>query len=112
VRQLPETFARDALEGRQHREVVDARMLNHATTGVISHRCLFGAKQPAPAALEGCLESDQGRHKDVCLARLDLLDGADVQFDKFGQPLLRHLLAHSLAADIRAEHFELLLLGL
>ena len=76
------------------------------------HQPLLRREQPTPAALESCLESDQGRHEDVCLARLHLLDGSDVQFDKFGQPLLRHLLAHSLAADIRAEHFELLLLEL
>lgn len=78
----------------------------------MGYTCPLGSNQSAPAALEGRLESDQGRHENIRLARLDLLDSSDVQFNEFGQTLLRHLLAHSLAADIRAEHFELLLLEL
>lgn len=44
------------------------------------------------------------------MACLDLLNRADVQFDKLGEALLRHLLTHPLPTDISTEGRKLLLL--
>jgi hypothetical protein len=60
-----------------------------------------------PRATEGALDADDGRQQDVDLASLDFLDGADVQVNEFGKPLLCDALGSALTADIYAELSEL-----
>ena len=59
--------------------------------------------QPFPVAVECALKSQDGGHEDVDFARLDFLNGADVQIYDLGETLLSHSLPRALAADVRAE---------
>jgi hypothetical protein len=64
-------------------------------------------QQLVPRAAQSLPKPDHGGHQDVDPARFDLLDRADVQVNQFGETFLRHGLSGSLAADVRAQLFQL-----
>jgi hypothetical protein len=68
-------------------------------------------QQFGPRAAQSFLKPDHGSHQDVDAARFDFLDRADVQFHQFGEAFLSHQLPGPLAADVRAELFQLPLNG-
>ena len=67
-------------------------------------------QQCCPAALESAFESQEGRSQNIRLPSLDFLHRANMQFNQLGQTLLRHCQAHTLAAYVGTELFQLLIL--
>jgi len=64
-------------------------------------------QQFVPRAAQSLLEPHHGGYQDIDPARFDLLDRADVEVHEFGEAFLRHWLLDSLAADVRAQLFQL-----
>lgn len=53
--------------------------------------------------LQRNFQANGSRHQDVRLPSLNLLNRPDVEVGQFSQPLLGHVLGHSLASDIGTE---------
>jgi hypothetical protein len=59
-----------------------------------------------PRAAQRLLDSYRRRHEHVNASGLDLLDGADVQVNQFGQAFLGDFLFHPLTADVCSDTFQ------
>ena len=65
------------------------------------------AHQIVPIAPQGFPKPENGCQQDVHIARLNFLNGPDVEIDQFGQSFLGDFLGHALPANIAAESFDL-----
>ena len=57
--------------------------------------------------MQSSLDANQSGQENVDVARLDLLNGADIQVHQFGQLLLRQSSRIPLTAEIGTELFKL-----
>ena len=74
--------------------------------GALNGRSLL-PHQRIPRTAQCLAQAQHRRQKDVDVASFDLLDGSNVQIYQFGELLLGDFSAHSLAAEVHPEGFDL-----
>ncbi len=63
-------------------------------------------QQLVPRASQCLPNAECGRHEHIDVARLDFLDGADVEVNEFGQPLLGNPFFRPLAAHVGTDFLQ------
>ena len=64
-------------------------------------------QQTFPRTAQCLLQTQHRRQQNVHMAGFNLLDGANIQIDQFGQLFLGDFVAHSLTANVAAESLQL-----